>query len=194
MRRKKILIPIEIIPAHLHLSQKMWVTLFGKKTEPQILRRLDQRGQAVYRQTVTVKGPKGELKNVRVLGGARRQTQIELSEAEALALGIKPIWRLSGKLSCSAGCKLIGPAGKAVVKNGVIIPFPHLHLNHKEAEVFGLCQGQKIEVGFLEDKESKIQVMVRVHPSFRAALHLMPDLAAKLWLSSSEKVILENQI
>ena len=57
-----------------------------------------------------------------------------------------------------------------------------------------MCQGQKIEVGFLEDKESKIQVMVRVHPSFRAALHLMPDLAAKLWLSSSEKVILENQI
>jgi putative phosphotransacetylase len=194
MRRKHLLIPIEIVPRHIHLSQKMWITLFGKKVEPEILRHLTQRGQAAYRQTVKVIGPGGELESVRVLGGARKQTQLELTEAEALALGIKPVWRLSGNLNRTSGCKLEGPDGKAAIKTGVIVPLSHLHLNPKEAAVAGVKQSQEIEVGLLEDKRSKIKAVVRIHPSFRAALHVMPDLAAKLWLSSTEKAILENKI
>ncbi|MFH1089541.1 MAG: PduL/EutD family phosphate acyltransferase [Candidatus Uhrbacteria bacterium] len=190
MRRKKILIPIEVIPHHVHLSQRMWQTLFGKNISPKILRPLSQRGQAVYQQTVKVVGPKGEMTEVRVLGGARKQTQVELSEAEAIAIGIKPVWRVSGKLSRTVGCKLIGPAGKAVIKSGVIVPVPHLHLNTKEAESLDLRQGQEIELSFFEDKAAKLKVLVRVHPSFRAALHITPDVAAKLWLSISDKAIL----
>lgn len=189
---RKFLIPIEIIPRHVHLSTKAWQILFGKKTEAKILRPLSQRGQAAYRQTIKIIGPGGELENVRVLGGVRRQTQMELMEAEAIALGIKPVWRLSGRLSRSAGCKLVGSAGKLTIKNGVIIPVPHLHLNNKESEAFGLRQGQEVELKFVEDKEARLKAVVRVHPSFRAALHIMPDIAAKLWLSPTEKAFLEN--
>ena len=185
--RRKFLIPIEVVPSHVHLSNKAWQILFGKKIEPKILRPLSQRGQAVYRQTVKIIGRGGELENVHVLGGLRKQTQVELMEAEALALGIKPVWRLSGRLSRSAGCKLVGPAGKLTIKTGVIIPVPHLHLNKKEADTLDLRQGQEVELRFNEDKEARLKAVVRVHPSFRAALHITPDLAAKLWFSSTEK-------
>jgi len=172
----------------------MWKILFGKENQPQVLRQLSQRGQNVFKQTIKIVGSKGEIKDIRVLGGFRAKTQVELTEAEALALGIKPVWRLSGKVSNSAGCKLIGSAGRAKIKTGVIVPIPHLHLNPKEAEQCGLNQGQEIEIGFVENKETKIKVVVRVHPSFRAALHITPDLAAKIWPSPTEKAILENQL
>lgn len=190
---RKFLIPIEIVPRHVHLSTKAWQILFGKKAEAKVLRPLSQRGQTVYRQTVKIVGRGGEeIEEVRVLGGLRKQTQVELMEAEAIVLGIKPLWRLSGRLSRSAGCKLVGPAGKLTIKNGVIIPVPHLHLNSKEAEALGLRQGEEIELKFVEDKEARLKAVVRVHPSFRAALHIMPDTAAKFWFSPTEKAFLEN--
>jgi len=188
MGRKTLLIPIEIIPHHVHLSAKAWNILFGKKVQPVILRPLSQRGQTIYRQTIKIVGPSGELENVRILGGVRKQTQVELTEAEAVALGIKPVWRLSGRLSRSAGCKLIGPAGKLVIKNGVIVPISHLHLNSKDAQYFGLSQGQEIELSFVEDKETKLKAVVRIHPSFRAVLHITSEEAAKHWFSLTEKV------
>ncbi|MFA6131616.1 MAG: PduL/EutD family phosphate acyltransferase [Patescibacteria group bacterium] len=180
--------PIEIVPRHVHLSAKAWEILFGKKVSAKVLRPLSQRGQAVYRQSVKIVGPNGELEDVRVLGGVRKQTQVELTETEAAALGIKPVWRLSGRLSRSAGCKLIGPAGKLIIKSGVIIPISHLHLNNRDADVLALRQGQEIELNFVEDKEAQLKAVVRIHPSFRAILHITSEEAAKFWPSSTEKV------
>lgn len=188
MGRKTLLIPIEIIPRHVHLSSKAWEVLFGKKVQPIILRPLSQRGQVIYRQTVKIVGPKGELESVRILGGVRKQTQVELTEAEALVLGIKPVWRLSGRLSRSAGCKLVGPVGKLVIKSGVIVPVSHLHLSNKDAQGFGFTQGQEIELSFIEDKEAKLKAVIRIHPSFRAVLHITSEEATKHWFSSTEKV------
>lgn len=127
------------------------------------------------------------MEKVRVLGGVRKQTQVELTEAEAVALGIKPVWRLSGRLSRSSGCFLVGPVGRLIIKNGVIIPISHLHLNGQEAEGLGLRQGQEIELNFIEDKEAWLKATVRVHPSFRAVLHITAEEASKFWFSSTEK-------
>lgn len=127
------------------------------------------------------------MERVRVLGGARKQTQVELTEIEAVTLGIKPIRRLSGHLSHSSGCLLIGPAGRLTVKNGVIIPISHLHLNSQEAESLDLRQGQEVELNFVEDKETRLSAVVRVHPSFRAALHITTEEASKFWFSPTEK-------
>lgn len=185
--QKKFLIPIEIIPSHAHLSANAWAVLFGKKTEPVTLRPLSQRGQIVYRQTVKLIGPANEMASLRILGGVRKQTQIEITETEALALGIKPIWRLSGRLSRTTGGNLVGPAGKLSIKNGIIIPISHLHLSVKEAETLNLRQGQEVELTFIEDKEAHLRVVVRVHPSFRAVLHITPEVAGKFWFSPTEK-------
>lgn len=194
MRRKRLLISIEVIPRHVHLSQKTWEILFGKKKLPQIFKTLWQRGQVVYQESITIVGPKGRLEDVRVLGGHRRETQVEISETEALLLGIKPLLRLSGRLSRTPGCTLIGPVKKNIIKKGVIVPLSHLHLNLKEANFFGLRQGQEIEVGFWQDKKTRLKVVVRLHPSFRAALHITTETAAKYWLASGEKVVLEKEL
>jgi putative phosphotransacetylase len=188
---RRVLIPVEIVPSHVHLSARAWQVLFGQ-TEGEILRPLSQRGQVVYRQTVKVVGKNSSLKEVHVLGGARKQTQVELTEVEAAALGIKPVWRLSGRLSRSSGCKLVGPKGRLSIRNGVIVPVPHLHLSGKEAQALALRQGQEVELKFVNDREVSLKAVVRVHPSFRAALHLTPDLATKLWLGPGEKTYLKK--
>lgn len=180
-------IPIEIVPSHVHLSAKAWRILFGL-AKPEILRPLSQRGQSAYRQTVKIIGPKGKLESVRVLGGFRKQIQVELNESEVIALGIKPVRRLSGHLTRSGGCELVGPSGKLKIKNGVIVPLAHLHLNNKESETLNLRQGQEVEMSLTEDKIAKVKTIVRVHPSFKAMLHLTFEQAAKFWLSPTEKV------
>jgi propanediol utilization protein len=148
---------------------------------------LSQHGQSVYYQTIKIIGSKGELTSVRILGGFRKQTQVELTESEAVALGIKTTWRMSGRLSRSGGCKLVGPNGTMEIKNGVIIPLAHVHLNNKEAGVLNVKQGQEVELLFVEDKTVKIKAIVRIHPSFKAALHLTSEQAAKFWFSPTEK-------
>lgn len=192
MRRNIITIPIEIVPRHVHLSEKHWKKLFGSQA-PTILSPLSQRGQTAFNETVTVIG-KGRKKfvDVRVLGGFRRETQVELSETDALALGLRAPARLSGSLNRSIGCCLVGPFGQTTLRRGVIIPVPHLHINNKEADRLRWKQGQQVGLKFLENKAASLKAVVRIHPSFRLSLHLTSDAAASLWLSATEKAVWER--
>lgn len=186
-------IPIEIMPRHVHLSEKHWKKLFGSQA-PTVLLPLSQRGQVVLNETVTIiSKSRRKLAGVRVLGGFRRETQVELSEEEAAALALRPPLRLSGSLNRSAGCLLVGPAGQVELRRGVIVPMPHLHLNLKEAKKLGWKHGQMVELRFLENKKANIKAVVRIHPSFRLSLHLTSDLAASLWLSATEKALWEKR-
>lgn len=51
---------------------------------------LGQPGQYASEETVTIRGPKGELSRVRVLGPLRAQTQVEISIADGFTLGSSP--------------------------------------------------------------------------------------------------------
>lgn len=191
MEAKRFFIPIEIIPRHVHLSEKHWHQLFGKKFEPQVWQSLSQRGQAVLKETVKiVGGNKLTLEGNHLIGGWRRQTQVEISETEAKALGLNPPVRLSGRLSKTPGCRLVGPVGSVILKQGVIIPVSHLHLNIKDAERFGLKHGCLISLGIVGKKyEALDKVVVRVHPSFRLSLHITHETAVSLWLSNNDKAV-----
>lgn len=193
MEGKKFLIPIEIIPRHIHLSEKHWRQLFGLFIEPRILQNLSQREQMVLMETVKIIGPnKNFLEEVHAVGGWRRQTQVEISESEAVCLGLHPPVRLSGNLIRSPGCKMVGPKGSVIIKQGVIIPVSHLHLGVKDAEKLKLKQNQVLSLGLAGRRDQWLDnVVVRVHPSFRLALHITSDVAAKFWLSASDKAFLK---
>ncbi|MFH1253519.1 MAG: PduL/EutD family phosphate acyltransferase [Candidatus Uhrbacteria bacterium] len=196
MLAKKILIPIEVIPRHVHLSEKHWCEFFGENYQPQIWRNLSQRNQVVFKETLKIIGKKNtSLENFHIIGGWRKQTQVEVSEAEAKILGLKVPLRLSGRLIRSAGCQLVGPKGKIILKQGVIIPASHLHLNIKEAERLNLKQGQVVTLTLLVDKITKLEnIIVRVHPSFRISLHITQETATQFWLNSGDKVFFEKEI
>ncbi len=187
----KTTIPVHVQYRHVHLSHADREVLFGsekltKRSE------LAHRGQFSTDQTVRVVGPNGvELEAVRVLGPEREETQVELSPTEAFALGIDAPVRLSGDLSRTGSCELIGSNGKATVRYGVIIPARHLHCNERDAAKLGVEHHQLVTLAPVGHPETAIElVSVRVHPTFALSLHLSHDEASEFWVETGDEVIL----
>ena len=69
--------PIGVSNRHVHLDRADMDALFGPGSELTVKKMLGQPGQYAAEETVTIRGPKGELSRVRVLGPLRSQTQVE---------------------------------------------------------------------------------------------------------------------
>ena len=83
---------------HLHLSEEHIEILFGKGHKLTPTKDLVQPGQFACEEKVDIVGPKKTLSGIRVLGPARKETQVELAMTDARAIGIKAPVRESGKL------------------------------------------------------------------------------------------------
>jgi len=139
-------IPIEISSRHIHLSQRHVEKLFGAGYKLKPLRKLSQKGEFASTEVLTLKNGAREIAGVRVLGPARPQTQVEISQTDAYKLDIQPPLRLSGDIKGSAGLTLVGPKGKVALREGVIVAIRHIHANPAQARLYGLKNGQKVSV------------------------------------------------
>ena len=166
-------IPVALSARHVHLSREHVEALFGKGHELTPLRDLSQPGQFACVETVEVVGPKGSLKNVRVLGPERKASQAELSMTDGFVIGVNLPVRLSGNLEGTPGGFLIGPKGAVKLDRGFICAARHIHLHTTDAEMTGLRDRQKVCArvvgvrGILFD-----EVIVRVSPNYRTEMHL----------------------
>lgn len=131
-------VPVGLSNKHLHLSEEHIEILFGKGHKLTPTKDLVQPGQFASEEKVDIVGPKGTLKDIRVLGPARPQTQIELAMTDARTIGIKAPIRESGKLEGTPGCKLIGPEGEVDLESGVMIALRHVHLSPEQAKEAGV--------------------------------------------------------
>jgi putative phosphotransacetylase len=167
---------IEYSARHVHLSQADQDVLFGPGYQMKPLKELSQTGQFAYEEKVTVKGPKGEFQ-ARVLGPCRKQTQVELAWSDGRTIGAKTPVRVSGDLAGSGGgVTLIGPQGSITLQEGVINDQRHLHISDTEAAEMGLKTGDMIDVAVPGETPLIVrEAVVRVHPSFRANIHLDTD-------------------
>ena len=172
-----IKIPIEVSARHVHLSRKDLDKLFGKGYQLTKIKNLSQPEQFAAKETITIKGKRGEIKNVRILGPVRQKTQVEISKTDAINLKIEAPVRLSGNLKLSGGCILIGPKGKIKLKEGVIIAWRHLHIEPKLAKKYNLKNGQFVSIKVKNTKRSLTfhNVIVRVSPKFRLAFQIDTD-------------------
>lgn len=68
--------PIGVSNRHVHLDRADMDALFGPGSELTVKKMLGQPGQYAAEETVTIRGPKGELNRVRVLGPLRGETQV----------------------------------------------------------------------------------------------------------------------
>lgn len=169
-------IPVAVSARHVHLSEAHVEALFGKGHQLTLMRQLTQTEGWAAAETVEVIGPKGSLKNVRILGPTRSQTQIEVSKTDTFALGVEAPVRPSGKLEHTPVIKLRGTAGE-IYTNGLIIAARHIHMNPEDAKNMGLKNDDYVDVrlGDGERGVSFSNTLIRVKESYVTEMHIDTD-------------------
>lgn len=175
---------VETSARHLHISKEHMEILFGAGYELTKNKDLSQPGQFACAEKVNVVGPRGSLK-VSILGPVREETQVELSLTDARKIGIVAEIRESGDLKGTYGCKLAGPEGEVEIQCGVIAAKRHIHLTPDEAKEANVEDKQIVSVKIDYNGRALIfgDVVVRVSPSYAAAMHIDTDEANAAALS-----------
>jgi propanediol utilization protein len=174
---------------HIHLSEADKAVLFGGDYKLTKLRDLSQPGQFVCGETVTLKGPKGAIGKVRVLGPERKQTQAEISQSDSIKLGVNAPLRESGDLADSAPITVIGPKGLLELGEGAIIALRHVHMSVSEAKQFGVRDGQVVSVKAHTPRGGTLDnVLVRSGDAHSLELHIDTDEANALGIQANQTV------
>jgi len=190
IKMKKI--PVGISGRHAHLSNAHLEILFGKGYELTVFKPLSQPGQYAAEEKITVISPDGKvLDGVRILGPTRKETQIEISQSDAIRYRFSAPVRSSGDIKGSGAAKIVGPKGEVEILEGVIIADRHIHFSPEDAVEFGVkdrdivsLKIDGIKAGLLDN------VLCRVHESFKLDCHLDTDDGAAFMLKNGDTVTL----
>lgn len=169
-------VPVGVSARHIHLSQEHVEALFGPGAQLTEFKPLSQPEQFAANETVAVFGPKGSFPKVRILGPARKATQLEVSRTDAFALGLNPPVRESGNIEGTPGIRIVGPAGEVTVDKGVIVAARHIHFHTSDAERWGIRDKQLLKVRVGGDRGVVFeQVVARVSDNFALDMHIDTD-------------------
>ncbi|HXI73226.1 MAG TPA: acetate/propionate family kinase [Verrucomicrobiae bacterium] len=167
---------VEVSAHHIHLTQEHVEALFGKGHQLTKHADLSQPGQYACKEQLAIVGPKGRIERVRVLGPARKYSQVEIAMTEQFKLGVHPPIRESGDIADTPGCTLEGTAGSVKLDRGVICAFRHVHMTPEDALRYGVRDKSIVRVRVAGDRELVFgDVLVRVDPSFALAMHIDTD-------------------
>ncbi len=171
---QRVFVELEASGRHVHVTAEQAKALFGHPLTPQ--RPLSQPGQYLAQERVTVIGPKGEFRNVAVLGPERKEGQVEISLTDGKQLGIDAPVRLSGDVRNTPGAVLVGSQGRVTLPQGVIAAKRHIHLTPEAAQRFGVRDKQTVKLRTFTDRPLIFDdVVVRVSPDFAPYAHLDYD-------------------
>ena len=169
---------VETSARHVHVTQEVLETLFGKGYELTKKKDLSQPGQYACAERVDVVGPKKTLAGVSILGPVRPSTQVELSLTDARSIGVSAPVRESGDIAGSGACKLVGPCGEVEIAEGVIAAKRHIHMTTADAAEMGLEDKQVVSVKIPSANGRELvfgDVVVRVSDKFALAMHIDTD-------------------
>lgn len=167
-------IPVGLSNKHVHLSQADVEALFGEGHQLTPIKDLGQPGQYACDEKVDLVGPKRTIKDVRVLGPARKVSQVEVSFSDGIALGLGEVpVRDSGLLDGTPGIKLVGPKGEVVLQQGVIAAARHIHMHTSDAAEFGVKDKDLVKVP-VEGQRGLVfdNVLIRVHDTYALEMHV----------------------
>lgn len=169
-----IFVELEASGRHVHVTKEQAQALFGHSLTPK--RPLSQPGQYLANERVNVIGPKGEFKNVAVLGPERKEGQVEISLTDGRTLGITPPVRMSGNVANTPGATLVGPCGSVNLSQGVIAAQRHIHMTPEDATHFGVKDKQVVRLQTYTNRPVVFDdTVVRVSPDFATFVHLDYD-------------------
>jgi putative phosphotransacetylase len=169
-------VPFASSARHLHISRKDLDILFGNGYKLTVFKMLSQPGQFASNEKVVIKGPKSEMKNVRILGPERTETQVELSITDSISLGIEPVLKMSGDIADTPGAILVGPEGQVELHRGVIIAARHIHISEEQAALYHLKNGDVISLKKSGAREMIFgNIAIRCGSEHSLELHLDTD-------------------
>jgi len=169
-------IEMEASGRHIHLSRTHVDALFGVGYKLTPVKDLSQPGQFACKERVTLVGPKGELKNVVVLGPERSESQVEISLTDAVSLGIAPPVRQSGDVAGTPGLTVRNGERMLTLDHGLIAAQRHIHMTPEDAARWGVADNQTVRLKTFTARPVVFDdVVVRVSPKFRTMVHLDYD-------------------
>lgn len=195
-RRYEPKLAVSISARHCHLTDEHVEILFGPGAKLTPEKNLFQDGFYAAAETVAVVGPRRRmLPTVRVLGPTRPFSQVELAFTDSISLGIDAPVRHSGKIEGTPGCVLVGPKGVVELQQGVIRAARHVHMSLRDAEHFGVQNGDymrlRVEAPFctlvMED------LLVRADATSKLEVHIDTDEGNACFLDGATKVELLKQ-
>ena len=176
---------VETSARHVHVTQETLEILFGKGHELEVRKMLSQPGQFASNDKVEVigynaKDPNGPRPSAKlsILGPVRKSNQVEVSFTDARTLGLVAPVRESGDIAGSGKCTLKGPCGEVELNEGVIVAKRHIHMTPKDAEEFGVKNGDIVNVLVDTGKGRKVifgDTVIRVSDKFALAMHIDTD-------------------
>ncbi len=187
-------IPVGVSNRHIHLSEQDIETLFGKGYELTPCKDLSQPGQFACKECLTIVGPSlRPIEKVRVLGPARKASQVEISRTDSFVLKVKPPVRESGDIAGSAPITIIGPKGIVELREGCIIANRHIHMSEEEGARFGIRDGEYVTVDVNGERRTTFyDVQVRVNKAFRLEMHVDTDDANAAGIGNGAKVTIRK--
>ena len=170
------LVPVGVSNRHIHLSQEHVEALFGPGYQLTKKKEL-MGGQFASNECCTIVGLKlRAIENVRVLGPARKSTQVEISSTDARKLGINVPIRESGDTAGSAPIAIVGPKGAIYCKEGCIVAARHIHMSPADAAACGVNDGDYVSVKVENERGTTFNnVKIRVDESFTLEMHIDTD-------------------
>lgn len=167
------LVEVEVSARHVHLTEADLERLFGKGAVLHEKRPLSQKGQFLCEERVNLIGPKGRKERVAVLGPVRKDTQVELSVSDCVALGVKAPLRESGDVSGSGSITIEGPEGTITISEGVIVAHNHIHVPTQVARTLQLSDKEHVSVKILSERPVTFDdVIIRVSDAFNFRMHI----------------------
>ncbi len=169
-------VEMEASGRHIHLSRAHVDALFGVGHRLTTVKELSQPGQFACRERVTLVGPRGELKNVVVLGPERKESQVEISLTDAVSLGITPPVRQSGELKDTPGLTVRAEGRMLTLDHGLIVARRHIHMTPEDASRWGVQDNQTVRLKTFTCRPVVFDdVVVRVSPQYTTMVHLDYD-------------------
>lgn len=173
-------VPIGISVRHAHLCPEHVQILFGPGHDLTSYQELYQKGYYAAKEHVMVVGRKRCIESVRVLGPTRPFSQVELSQTDALVLGLKLPIATDGSDPASKPITLVGPEGAVTLpgggKGGVFIARRHMHMNDVTAARLNVKDGDLLDMHVDGPRPTTLHgILVRIKQGWRNEVHLDTD-------------------
>ncbi len=190
--KEGFMVPVGVSARHVHVTQADVETLFGAGYELTKKKEL-MGGQFASNEQVTIVGTKlRAIENVRILGPVRKASQVEISQTDAMKLGVRAPLRDSGDIKGSAPIAIVGPKGAIYLKEGCIVARRHIHMSPKDAKAAGLKDKDVVSVSAVSARGTTFEeVLIRVDDSFTLEMHIDTDEANASGIKTGDAVVIK---